>query len=160
MKSFCLCMRGGQVRVGVPPVRPPVDQPVHRGMCDDGHVDMCTVRSSRLPFVYVRGRSFAHFVAASSFCVVGNSCACLLCHAFASVHPWWQGLGIMVIAGAVSKWYFTADKSKDLPRFPCCGSFRRTCRYSEPCPAFHLSILCRLFSAVIVHGCRLTDIVG
>ncbi len=85
------------------------------------------------------------------------------------MYPWWQGLGIMVIAGAVSKWYFTADKSKDLPRFPCCGSFRRTCRYAPRCakqPYLHPALpstsflLCRLFSAVIVHGCRLTDIMS
>ena len=47
----------------------------------------------------------------------------------------------MVIAGAVSKWYFTADKSKDLPRFPCCGSFRRTCRYAPRCTSNRVSTL-------------------
>ena len=39
-----------------------------------------------------------------------------------------QALGIMVISGAVSRWYFTMDKKSGLPTFPCLGSCRRTCR--------------------------------
>ncbi len=39
-----------------------------------------------------------------------------------------DALGIMVVSGAISRWYFTMDKKTGLARFPCCGSCRRACR--------------------------------
>lgn len=40
-----------------------------------------------------------------------------------------SALGQMVLAGAFASWYFTFDKSKNLPMFPLTGSTYRTLRY-------------------------------
>jgi choline transporter-like protein 2/4/5 len=47
----------------------------------------------------------------------------------------------MVIAGAVAKWYFTANKATDLPTMPCCRATGRTVR-------FHLGSIA--FGALII----------
>jgi hypothetical protein len=53
----------------------------------------------------------------------------LSCIAASDSPPAEQGLGILIISGAISKWYFTLDKETQLPSLPCCSSTRRTCRY-------------------------------
>lgn len=47
-----------------------------------------------------------------------------------------QGMGIMVVAGAASQWYFTRDKHEGVPRCMCWRACARTARYHMGTVAF------------------------